>query len=177
MTCCSRSCWYKSCKHGTRRSEICWLWLNSWAETTIDPTKHHYIPSSVHQFPTNTANSCKWSLQSCGLWKDPDYRHIPKILCSPKLDGVFNLPCTLLVTDIAPKGSPVNGHFNNKMLSYTLVGSHAIYTMACNSNSAADATDSWLSSKDSPHQTIRAHMEKELLRMISHKRRLVVKIA
>ena len=48
--------------------------------------------------------------------------------------------------------------------------------MACNSNAAA-ATGSWLSSKNSPHQTIRAHMEKELLRVISHKRRLVAKIA
>ena len=38
---------------------------------------------------------------------------------------------------------------------------------------AAAAIGSWLSSKNSPHQTIRAHMEKELLRMISHKRRLV----
>ena len=41
-----------------------------------------------------------------------------------------------------------------------------------NSNAAA-AIGSWLSSKNSPHQTIRAHVEKELLRMISHKRRLV----
>ncbi len=64
-----------------------------------------------------------------------------------------------------------------KKLSYTLAGGHAIYTMACNSNAAADATGRWLSSKDSPHQTMRAHMEKELLRMISHKRRLVVKTA
>ena len=49
--------------------------------------------------------------------------------------------------------------------------------MACNSNAAA-AIASWLSSKNSPHQTIglRAHMEKELLRMNSHKRRLVAKI-
>ena len=48
--------------------------------------------------------------------------------------------------------------------------------MACNSNAAA-AIGNWLSSKNSPHQTIRAHMEKELLRMIYHKRRLVAKIA
>ena len=41
------------------------------------------------------------------------------------------------------------------------------------SNAAAAAIGSWLSSKNSPHQTIRAHMEKELLRMISHKKRLV----
>ena len=61
-------------------------------------------------------------------------------------------------------------------LKYTLVGGHAIYTMACNSNAAA-AIGSWLSSKNSPHQTIRAHIEKELLRMISHKRCLVAKIA
>ena len=47
--------------------------------------------------------------------------------------------------------------------------------MACHSNAAA-AIASWLSSKNSPHQTIRAHMEKELLRMISHKRRLFAKI-
>ena len=73
--------------------------------------------------------------------------------------------CTFLVTDRAPKGSPVNGRFNKlKKLSYTLVGGHAIYTMACNSNAAADATGSWLSSKNSPHQTIHAHMENELLR-------------
>ena len=95
------------------------------------------------------------------------------MLCSPKLDGVFHLPCTLFVTDRAPNVSQVNGHFNKlKRLSYTLVGGHAIYTMACNSNAAA-AIGSWLSSKNSPHQTIRAHMEKELLRMISHKSRLV----
>ena len=99
------------------------------------------------------------------------------MLCSPKLEGVFHLPCTLFVTDRAPKGSPVNGHFIKlKKLSYTLVGGHAIYTMACNSNAAA-AIDSWLSSKNSPHQTTLAHMEKELLRMISHKRLLVAKIA
>ena len=42
---------------------------------------------------------------------------------------------------------------------YTLVGSHAIYTMACNSNAAA-AIGSWLPSKNSHHQTTRAHMEK-----------------
>ena len=99
------------------------------------------------------------------------------MLCSPKLDRVFHLPCTLFVTDRVPKGSPVNGHFNKlKQLSYTLVGGHAIYTMACNSNAAA-ATGSWLSLKNSPHQTIRANMEKELLRVISHKRRLVAKLA
>ena len=40
------------------------MWLNSWAETIIDPAKHHYRPSSVHRFPTKTANSCNWSLQS-----------------------------------------------------------------------------------------------------------------
>ena len=57
-----------------------------------------------------------------------------------------------------------------------LVGGHAIYSMACHSNAAA-AIGSWLSSKMSPHKTIRAHMEKELLRMNSHKRRLVAKIA
>ena len=50
-----------------------------------------------------------------------------------------------------------------------------VYNMACNSNAAA--IGNWLSPKNSPHQTIRAHMEKELLRMISHKRRLVAKIA
>ena len=94
-----------------------------------------------------------------------------------KVGWVFHLPCTLYVTDRAPNGSPVNGHFNKlKKLSYTLVGGHAIYTMACDSNAAA-AIGSWLSSKRSPHQTIRAHKEKELLRMISHKRRLVAKIA
>ena len=80
-------------------------------------------------------------------------------------------------TEHQTKGSPVNGHLNKlKKLSYTLAGGHAIYTMACHSNAAA-AIGNWLSSKNSPHQTIRAHMEKELLRMISHKRRLVAKIA
>ena len=108
-------------------------------------------------------------------------RTLTQMLCNPKLDGVFHLPCTwactLFVTDIAPKGSPVNGHFNKlKKLSYTLVGGHAIYTMACNSNAAA-AIGGWLSSKNSPHQTIRTHMENELLRTISHKRRLVANIA
>ena len=48
--------------------------------------------------------------------------------------------------------------------------------MACKSNAAA-AIGSWLSSKNSPHQTIRAYNEKELLRMISHKKRLFAKIA
>ena len=48
--------------------------------------------------------------------------------------------------------------------------------MVCNSNADADI-GSWLSSQNSPLQTIRAHMEKELLWMISHKRRLVAKIA
>ena len=75
--------------------------------------------------------------------------------CSPKLDGLFHLPCTLFVTDRAPKGSTVNGHFNKlKQLSYTLVGGHVIYrpTMACNSNAAA-AIGNWLSSTNSPHQT------------------------
>ena len=70
---------------------------------------------------------------------------LSQILCNPKLDGAFHLPCTLFVTDRAPKGSPVNGHFNKlKKLSYTLVGGYAIYTMACNSNAAA-AIRSWLS--------------------------------
>ena len=120
------------------------------------------------------------------------------------------LTITLFVTDRAPKGSPVNGHFNKlKRLSYTLDGGHAIYTMACSSNAAA-TIGSWLSSSVlirrylltwrsryiyhglqfecccyyrqlviliSTHQTILAHMEKELLRMISHKGRLVAKIA
>ena len=77
----------------------------------------------------------------------------------------------MFVTDRAPKGSPVNGHFNKlKKLSDTLVGGHA--TMACNSNAAAAAAiDSWLSSK-----TIRAHVANELLRMIADKRRFVAKI-
>ena len=35
------------------------MWLNFWAETIMDPAEHHYRPSSVHQFPTKTANSCK----------------------------------------------------------------------------------------------------------------------
>ena len=63
-----------------------------------------------------------------------------------------------------------------KKLSYTLVGGHAIYNMACNWNDDA-AIGSWLYSKNSPHHTIRPRIEKELLRMISHKRRLVAKIA
>ena len=48
--------------------------------------------------------------------------------------------------------------------------------MACNSNAAA-AIGSWLSTKNSPHKTIRAHIEKELLRMISYKRCIVAKLA
>ena len=45
-----------------------------------------------------------------------------------KLDGVFLLPCALFVTDRAPNGSSVNGHFNKlKKLSHMLVGGHAIY--------------------------------------------------
>ena len=87
------------------------------------------------------------------------------MLCSLKLDGVFHLPCNLFVTDRAPKGftSQWSLSTNQKSyLKYTLVGVHAIYTMACNSNAAA-AIGSWLSSKNSPHQTIRAHIEKELL--------------
>ena len=99
------------------------------------------------------------------------------MLCSPKLDGVFHLPCTLFVTDRAPKGLPVNGHFN-KLKSYlTRKLEVALYIHHGLHSNAAAAIGSWLSSKNSPHQTIRAHMEKELLRMISHKRRLVAKIA
>ena len=79
----------------------------------------------------------------------------------------------MFVTDIAPKGPPVNGHFNKlKKLSHTLVGRHA--TVACNSNAAAAAAiESWLSSK-----TIRAHVAKELLRMMADrpKRLFVSKI-
>ena len=63
-----------------------------------------------------------------------------------------------------------------KVILHVSWRSRYIYTMACNSNAAA-AIGSWLSSKNSPHETIRAHLEKDLLQMISHKRRLVAKIA
>ena len=52
----------------------------------------------------------------------------------------------------------------------------ALVPWNANSN-AAVAIGSWLSSKNSTHQKIRDHMEKELLRMISHKRRLVANIS
>ena len=89
---------------------------------------------------------------------------------------VFHLPCTLFVTDRAPNGSPVNGHFNKlKKLSHTLVGGHAIYnTMARNSNAAAARPLVILEEQSSSDG---AHIEKELLRMLSHNRRLVAKIA
>ena len=40
--------------------------------------------------------------------------------------------------------------------------------MACNSNNCVATVDSncWLSSKNSPHQTMCAHMEEDLLRRI-----------
>ena len=36
-------------------------------KTIIYLAEHHYRPSSVHQFPTKTANGCKCSLQSYEL--------------------------------------------------------------------------------------------------------------
>ena len=50
--------------------------------------------------------------------------------------------------------------------------------MACNSNYVATVY-CWLSSKNSPHQTMCAHMEEEILRRssIAANRRVVAKIA
>ena len=50
--------------------------------------------------------------------------------------------------------------------------------MACNSNYVATVdSNCWLSSENSPHQTMCAHMEEELLRRIAANRRIVAKIA
>ena len=49
--------------------------------------------------------------------------------------------------------------------------------MACNSNYVTTVDSScWLSSKNSPHQTMGAHVEEELLRRIADDRRIVAKI-
>ena len=50
-------------------------------------------------------------------------------------------------------------------------------TMACNSNYVTVDSVGWLSSKNSPHETMGAHMEEKLLRMIAANRRFVAKIA
>ena len=71
----------------------------------------------------------------------------------------------------------VNGNFSKlKMLSDTPVGCHT--AMAYNSNYVA-AVDSncWLSSENSPYQTMCAHVEEELLQMIAANRNFVAKIA
>ena len=69
----------------------------------LDPAKHHFRSSSVHRFPTKPAKS-KRSLQSHELRKYRGYRNIPQTICSPKLDGLFHLPC-LFITHRATKGS------------------------------------------------------------------------
>ena len=97
------SCWYKWCKHGTRRSERCWMCLNSWEET-VDPAKHHCRPSSAHQFPTKTTNSCKCSLQSYELWKVPDYRHISSEFMQSKVGWVVPLTLYLVCHRQSTKG-------------------------------------------------------------------------
>ena len=82
----------------------------------------------------------------------------------------------LFVTDRAPNGSLVNGHFNkSKNLSDSLFGGHT----ACNSNYVATVdSNCWLSSKNvSPHQTMCAHIEEDLLRRIAANRRFVANIA
>ena len=161
------------------------MWLNSWAETMIDPAKHHYRPSSVHQFPTKTANSCNWSLQSYELWKDPDHRHILRIYAIQSWMGcsTYHVPCLShsehervhqSCHKQSTKGFTSQWSFQQikKVILHAIWRSRYIYHG--NSNAAAAAIGSWLSSKNSPHQTIRAHMEKELLRMISHNNRRLV---
>ena len=161
---------------------VAWMWLNSWAETIIlvDPAKHHYNCIDLHlctnflRRPRTVVNDpCKAMHFESTLTTD-----ISSEFMQSKVGWGVPLTLYLVCPDRAPKGSPVNGHFNKlKKLSYTPVGRHAIYyIMAWNSNAAA-AIGSWLSSKNSHHQTIRGQMEKKLLRMISHKRRLVAKIA
>ena len=50
--------------------------------------------------------------------------------------------------------------------------------MACNSKYVATVdSNCWLSSKNSPHQTMCAHVDEELLRRIAANRRFVAKIA
>ena len=50
--------------------------------------------------------------------------------------------------------------------------------MACNSNYVAIVdSNCWLSSKNSPHQKMFAHIEEELLRRIAANRRFVANIA
>ena len=159
--------------------DVAWMWLNSWAETIIlvDPAKHHYIDlhlctNFLRRQRTVVSDPCKAMNFESTLTTD-----ISSEFMQSKVGWGVSLTLYLVCPDRAPKGSPVNGHFNKlKKLSYTPVGRHAIYTMAWNSNAVA-AIGSWLSPKSSPHQTIRAQMEKELLRMISHKIRLVAKIA
>ena len=96
---------------------------------------------------------------------------------SPKLDGVFCLPCALFVTDREGKGSLVNGAFNKwTKISDTLVVKKGHATKTYHSNAVA-AMDSWLFSMNHPDQTIPAHMDKELLRRIAANRHIVGRIA
>ena len=91
---------------------------------------------------------------------------------------MFRLPCTLFATDRASNGSLVNG--NVKKVTFTLVGGHTtVTTMACNLNYVTTVdSNCWLSSKNSPHQTVCAMaMEEELRRRIAANGRFVAKIA
>ena len=93
----------------------------------LDPAKHHYRPSSVHQFPTKTANSCKWSWQSYGLWKDPDYTDISSDFMQSKVGWGVQLTMYLFSHRQSTKGFTSQWSFQQiKKLSYTLVGGHAI---------------------------------------------------
>ena len=97
--------------------------------------------------------------------------------------STYHVGPTLFVTDRASKGSLVDGNLKKrkkeKWLSVTLVGGHTtVTTMARNSNySTTVDSNRWLSSKKSPHQTMCAHMEEELLRRIAANRCIVAKIA
>ena len=82
---------------------------------------------------------------------------------------------TLFVTD-----REVNGNLNKfQKFSDTLAGGQTtVTTMACNSNYVTTVySNCWLSSKNSPRQTMCVHMEEELVRRIAANRHFVAKIA
>ena len=123
----------------------------------LDPVMNQSRASSVHQLPSKPAILAKPRTFK-GLWpqKYPQIWHT--------------------------KGSLVNGYLKKKLkkkLSDTLVRGHTtMTTMACNSNYVTTVdSNCWLSLKNSPHQTMCANMEEELLRRIAANRRFIAKIA
>ena len=97
-----------------------------------------------------------------------------------KLDGVtvFHLPFTSMLYIVCHRqsanGSQDNGDFSKlKKLCDTLVGVTLPWLAILND---VANMDSWLLSKNSTHQTIRAHTEKEFLRKIASNRHIVARI-